>query len=388
MSDDMFDFLDATLSDTEKFLELLAIVTGYSLVLDRSAKRLLAYHELLVDDVMGNTRAEDHLNKAGGIIAQLSGNAQKLSGALPMHADYERLALNPLLEGVVNRCNKLTAGSCSFKLRKCEALYLSGDAFQLQQVFYEAFYWLCQRPNNCTGLSVGAMELALNEKELSMMRLEGAGGVFSIVSIIPGNESEVNLGDYQPANELLGQPSEFGLPQLRFFYWLGVMQLHGGKLLVNQNGPCHGLMFLFPEIDNADAQIDGIKNGGQGETILLVDDEEMIWDVISDMLRTLGYDIILAENGREAVEIYQSNPGEIDLILLDMVMPEMNAREAFFLLKKIDPAVKVLLSSGYVSEEDAQDVLNAGAQGFLRKPYRMADLAKKIRSILDESTKA
>ncbi|NMA46261.1 MAG: response regulator, partial [Lentisphaerae bacterium] len=132
----------------------------------------------------------------------------------------------------------------------------------------------------------------------------------------------------------------------------------------------------------------GIASRGQGETILLVDDEEMIWDVISDMLSTLGYKVILAENGREAVEIYQNNPGEVDLILLDMIMPEMNAREAFFLLKKIDPEVKVLLSSGYVSEEDAQDVLNAGAQGFLRKPYRMADLAGKIRGILDETAKS
>jgi CheY-like chemotaxis protein len=134
--------------------------------------------------------------------------------------------------------------------------------------------------------------------------------------------------------------------------------------------------------------VGGIASRGQGETILLVDDEEMIWDVISDMLSTLGYKVILAENGREAVEIYQNNPGEVDLILLDMIMPEMNAREAFFLLKKIDPEVKVLLSSGYVSEEDAQDVLNAGAQGFLRKPYRMADLAGKIRGILDETAKS
>ncbi|MDD4102744.1 MAG: response regulator, partial [Kiritimatiellae bacterium] len=264
----------------------------------------------------------------------------------------------------------------------------SGDAFQLQQVFYEVIHWLCQRNASCGGLSVGGMELSLTEKELGMIRLEGQGGVFSIVSIVPGDESDISLGDYQSAAEILGQHSDASLPLLRFMYWLGVMHLHGGNLLVNQNGPDHGVMFLFPEIENGEGEIGGIKSCGHGETILLVDDEEMIWDVISDMLDTLGYKIILAENGREAVEIYQNNPGEIDLILLDMIMPEMNAREAFFLLKKIDPEVKVLLSSGYVSEEDAQDVLNAGAQGFLRKPYRMADLASKIRGILDETAKS
>jgi len=388
MSDDLFDFLDATLSDTEKFQELLGIVTGYSLVMNRSASRLLAYHDLLVDDLLGNAQAEAHLEKASGIIAQLANVSRRLPQTLPTRMGYDRLALNPLLEGVVSRCSKILADTCTLGLRKSEALYLSGDAFQLQQVFYEVIHWLCQRNASCSDLSVGGMELSLTEKELGMIRLEGQGGVFSIVSIAPGNESEISLGDYQSATEVLGQNSTSSLPQLRFMYWLGVMHLHGGNLLVNQHGADHGVMFLFPEIENGEGEIGAIKSCGHGETILLVDDEEMIWDVISDMLSALGYKIILAENGREAVDIYQNNPGEIDLILLDMIMPEMNAREAFFLLKKIDPEVKVLLSSGYVSEEDAQDVLHAGAQGFLRKPYRMADLASKIRGILDTTAKS
>ena len=72
------------------------------------------------------------------------------------------------------------------------------------------------------------------------------------------------------------------------------------------------------------------------ETILLVDDEDIIWDVVIDMLQNMGYTVILAANGREAVEIYKSNPGKIDLVLLDMVMPELNGREAYFELKKFD----------------------------------------------------
>lgn len=387
MSDDLYDFLDATLSDTEKFQELLAIVTGYSLVMNRSASHLRAYYALLFDDVLGNAQAKGHLQKTGGIITQLADHSQRLAQILPPRMGNDRLALNPLLEGVVSRCSKIMVDTCSIELRRGEALYLSGDAFQLQQLFYEVIHWLSQCHTANNGLSVGCMQLSLTEKELAMIRLEGQGGGFSVVSIIPGNENDINLGDYQSAAEMLGQRRETGIPQLRFLYWLGVMQLHGGKLLVNQSGPEHGIMFLFPEIENGDGEMGDIESRGHGETILLVDDEEMIWDVISDMLSTLGYKVILAENGREAVEIYQNNPGEVDLILLDMIMPEMNAREAFFLLKKIDPEVKVLLSSGYVSEEDAQDVLNAGAQGFLRKPYRMTDLAGKIRGILDETAK-
>jgi CheY-like chemotaxis protein len=119
------------------------------------------------------------------------------------------------------------------------------------------------------------------------------------------------------------------------------------------------------------------------ETILLVDDEDMIWDVIIDMLQELGYSVVLAGNGLEALEVYRENPGSIDLVILDMVMPELDGHRAFFKLREIDPKTKVLLSSGYVSEDDVQDVLTAGAAGFLRKPYRMVDLARKVRSILD-----
>jgi CheY-like chemotaxis protein len=101
------------------------------------------------------------------------------------------------------------------------------------------------------------------------------------------------------------------------------------------------------------------------------------------MLQELGYTVILAADGRDAVEIYESNPGEIDLVILDMLMPGMDGHDTFFALKELDPNVKVLLSSGYVSEEDARDVLNAGAAGFLQKPYRMADLAQRVRTIVE-----
>ena len=119
------------------------------------------------------------------------------------------------------------------------------------------------------------------------------------------------------------------------------------------------------------------------ETILVVDDEDMIWEILIDNLQDLGYTVILAENGLDAVEIYQENPGLVDIVILDMVMPKMNGREAFAELKKIDDDVNIILSSGYMAEGEASDLLQTGAKTFLRKPYKMIDLARKIRQILD-----
>ena len=119
------------------------------------------------------------------------------------------------------------------------------------------------------------------------------------------------------------------------------------------------------------------------ETILIVDDQETIWDFLIEALQELGYSVLLAENGIDAVEIYRSNPHEIDLVLLDMIMPKMGGHKTFFQLKAIDPNVRVLLSSGYVSEDEVKDLLEQGAVGFLPKPHRLPLMAKEFRRILD-----
>ena len=130
--------------------------------------------------------------------------------------------------------------------------------------------------------------------------------------------------------------------------------------------------------------MDNTELKGGNETILIVDDHETIWDFLIDVLQKLGYCVLLAENGLDAVEIYRNNPGEIDLVLLDMVMPKCGGHKAFYQLKEIDPDVKVLLSSGFVSEKEVGDLLEQGACGFLPKPHRLPVVLKEIRRVLDE----
>ena len=125
------------------------------------------------------------------------------------------------------------------------------------------------------------------------------------------------------------------------------------------------------------------KLPGGNETILLVDDNEAVWDVLIESLQGLGYSVILAENGLDTVEIYRNNPDEIDLVILDMIMPKQGGHSTFFELKSIDPDVNVLLISGYVSEDEVKDLLSKGAKAFLPKPCRIEILAKELRKIFD-----
>ena len=119
------------------------------------------------------------------------------------------------------------------------------------------------------------------------------------------------------------------------------------------------------------------------ETVLLVDDEEMIIDVGTRMLNKLGYGVLAARNGAEAVDIYQTHQEKIDFVLLDMVMPKVGGGEAFDRLKEINPAVKVILCSGYSIDGQASDIMSRGCNAFIQKPYNLETLSQHIRVVLN-----
>ena len=121
------------------------------------------------------------------------------------------------------------------------------------------------------------------------------------------------------------------------------------------------------------------------ETVLIVDDEQMIVDVSKSLLAKMGYNLLTAGGGKEALEIYKAYKHKIDLVILDMIMPDTGGSETFDQLKKINPDVKVLLSSGYSINGLATEILERGCNGFIQKPFNMKSLSQKLREILDKS---
>ena len=119
------------------------------------------------------------------------------------------------------------------------------------------------------------------------------------------------------------------------------------------------------------------------ETVLLIDDEDMIVDVGQEMLRAMGYEVLLARSGKEAIEVYQKNKDKVALIILDMIMPDMSGGEVYDTLKEINPDVKVLLSSGYSLDGQATEILERGCDGFIQKPFSIRQLSQGIRKLLE-----
>lgn len=121
------------------------------------------------------------------------------------------------------------------------------------------------------------------------------------------------------------------------------------------------------------------------ETVLFIDDEDVIIDVGKDILKALGYKPLLAKGGKEGIGIYKRSQDKIHVVILDMIMPDMGGGEAYAQLKEINPDVKVLLSSGYSINGQATEILKQGCDGFIQKPFNVRQLSQKIREILEKN---
>ena len=121
---------------------------------------------------------------------------------------------------------------------------------------------------------------------------------------------------------------------------------------------------------------------GEG-TILFIDDEDMVVDSIEPMLKELGYTVFTAKTGASAIQLFTDHKDRIDIVILDMIMPEMSGEEIFVKLKETNPDIKILLSSGFSQNGKASGFLDQGCDGFIQKPFDIHSLSQTLREILD-----
>ncbi|HEU19897.1 MAG TPA: PAS domain S-box protein [Deltaproteobacteria bacterium] len=166
----------------------------------------------------------------------------------------------------------------------------------------------------------------------------------------------------------------------------GIIKGHGGMIDVTSE-PGQGTTFeiYLPTTEKTVVREDAVNGecSGGTETILLIDDEVMVLDVARAMLQSLGYRVYCAGSGQEGVAVYHEKKDEIDLVILDMIMPGISGGEAFDRLREIDPTQKVLPSSGYSVDGKARQILEKGCNGFLQKPFRLEQLAREVRTALE-----
>jgi len=171
----------------------------------------------------------------------------------------------------------------------------------------------------------------------------------------------------------------------------GIIKNHGGFITVNSKlGKSTTFAIHLPaskkKIKKEKPAKEDVLKKGTG-TILLIDNEQMILNVGEKLLKLVGYNVLIAGDGKRGLEEYKKNQNDIDIVILDMIMPGMSGSKTYDGLKEINPDVKVLVSSGYSLESDARDMLKKGCSGFIQKPFAIAQLSNKISEILNRELK-
>ncbi len=161
---------------------------------------------------------------------------------------------------------------------------------------------------------------------------------------------------------------------------LGIVRAHNGALAVRSElGKGTVFRILLPAPEGGEGQPDSGRSQadsrwrGKG-TVLFVDDEEMLRELGVQMLTTLGFSVVTAANGRQALDIFAERGGQIDLVLMDLTMPDMDGAEAFTEMRRIDPDGRIILVSGYSSQDLEERFAGAGLVGIIQKPYSLAEL--------------
>ncbi|MEE4264416.1 MAG: response regulator [Desulfobacteraceae bacterium] len=294
--------------------------------------------------------------------------------------DFNRLLIEQNL--LFSRANKAVVFKEEFDT---ELWNVEADQDQIEQVILNIYMNALQAMPEGGTLTVRTENITIDEERFTPYRVKAGDYVkISVIDTGIGMDEKTQGRIFDPffTTREMGRGTGLGLASV-----YGIIKNHEGFINVESQKSRGTQIEIFLPASRKHApskQLPSDELTCGRETVLLVDDEEMIVDVGKRMLDKLGYETLTAMNGTEALEIYKTRGKDISLVILDMVMPKVSGGETYDRLKQINPAIKVILCSGYSIDGQATEILKRGCNAFIQKPFNLKTLSQHIRAMLDD----
>ncbi|HDD44395.1 MAG TPA: hybrid sensor histidine kinase/response regulator [Candidatus Desulfofervidus auxilii] len=324
---------------------------------------------------------ENMVKRGAELTKQLLGFARK--------GKYEvkSINLNEIIENCLEMFGQVRKEINIHKNFQKDIWLVEADRSQMEQVFLNLFVNAADAMPKGGELYVETKNIVFNDVDIKTLPFKTRPGDYVKISITDtgiGMDEATQQRIFEPffTTKERGRGTGLGLASV-----YGIIKNHEGFITVySKKGKGTTFNIYLPAskkgIQKEKTSSKEILKGN--ETILIIDDEEEILKVTAEMLKSLGYKVIMANDGKEAIEIYQKNKKDIQLVILDIIMPGMNGKEVYETLRTIDPKIKVIISSGYSFNNQINEILKQECVAFIQKPFSLKELSQIIREVLDK----
>jgi two-component system cell cycle sensor histidine kinase/response regulator CckA len=383
---------EVRLSQTQRLESLGVLAGGIAHDFNNILMAIMGHAELTLCELSPLSPAKEGLSEimaASKRAAELC--EQMLSYAGKSRVERRNMYLGDLIENTLHMLKTCISKKATLNLQLAKVLpCIHGDPAQIRQILMNLVINASDAIGERSGvITISSGAMACSERYLTDGHIftHGKPGTYAYFEV-----SDTGCGMDTKTIERIFEPfftTKFTGRGLGLSAVVGTIHAHEGALRVDSE-PGKGSTFrvMFPAIGKAeDITPEGdvsVVWRGSG-TVLVVDDEEGIRAISSKQLRRLGLEVLTAEDGRQAVDIYRERRAEIDLVLLDLTMPHMDGEEAFRELRHIDPDVRVILASGYSESDISSRFAGKGLAGCLQKPYTLTKLRSLLSTLLPKA---